>query len=134
MSRLERHSLKTTLREGFYPITETVRAAVAASQVQSGLVVVFCPHTTAGLTINENADPMVARDLLLGLGRAFPDSPDFNHLEGNSRAHLKASALGSSCQIIIEEGRLALGTWQGLFFGEFDGPRNREYWTKIMGG
>jgi secondary thiamine-phosphate synthase enzyme len=131
---LESFSLKTTKKEGFYPIDEEVKAAVAKSRAQSGLALVFCPHTTAGLAINENADPDVPRDLLLGLDRAFPDNPAFVHAEGNSQAHLKALALGSSLQIIIEGGRLLLGVWQGIFFGEFDGPRNRTFYVKVMEG
>jgi secondary thiamine-phosphate synthase enzyme len=129
---LERLSLKTTKREGFYPITDAVRAVVTRSGAQSGLAVVFCPHTTAGLTINENADPAVARDLLLGLSKVYPDDPAFAHAEGNSQAHLKASALGSSLNVVIEGGELLLGVWQGIFFGEFDGPRDRAFYVKVM--
>ncbi|MDR2422903.1 MAG: secondary thiamine-phosphate synthase enzyme YjbQ [Deltaproteobacteria bacterium] len=131
---LARFNLKTTKKEGFYPIDEAVRGAVAQSQAQNGLAVVFCPHTTAGLTINENADPDVARDLMAGLNRAFPDDPAFAHREGNSQAHLKALALGSSLSLVIENGRLLLGVWQGIFFGEFDGPRNRTFFVKVISG
>ncbi|MDR1607578.1 MAG: secondary thiamine-phosphate synthase enzyme YjbQ [Deltaproteobacteria bacterium] len=131
---LRRFELKTRAKEGFYPITELVRAAVAQSQIQSGLAVVYCPHTTAGLTINENADPTVPQDLILGLEAALPDHQGFRHLEGNSQAHLKALVLGSSLQIIVAEGQLLLGTWQGIFFGEFDGPRNRNFYVKILAG
>ncbi|MDR2367009.1 MAG: secondary thiamine-phosphate synthase enzyme YjbQ [Deltaproteobacteria bacterium] len=120
-------------REDFYDITYQVQRAVAASQVRQGLVVVYCPHTTAGITINENADPSVVRDLLLGLEKAFPDRPDFRHSEGNSKAHLKASAIGSSVTLIIEDWKLILGTWQGIYFCEFDPPRNRKYYVKIIG-
>ncbi|MDR1577467.1 MAG: secondary thiamine-phosphate synthase enzyme YjbQ [Deltaproteobacteria bacterium] len=129
---LVKFNLKTTSQEGFYPITEMARSAVAQSQIRHGLAVVYCPHTTAGVTINENADPTVVKDLLLGLERAFPDNPAFKHLEGNSRAHLKALAVGSSVHVIVEAGELVLGTWQGIFFGEFDGPRNRVFYVKIL--
>jgi len=118
-------------REDFYDITVQVRDAVAQSGTNSGVAIVFCPHTTAGITINENADPDVVPDLLLGLEKAFPDRPEFRHAEGNSAAHLKASAIGSSETIIIEDGRLLLGTWQGIYFCEFDPPRSRRFYVKI---
>jgi secondary thiamine-phosphate synthase enzyme len=96
------------------------------------LCLVYCPHTTAGLTINENADPDVVRDLLLGLAEAFPDRPGFRHAEGNSAAHLKAGCLGSSVTLIVENGAPLLGTWQGVYFCEFDGPRERRFHLKII--
>jgi len=119
--------------ENFYPITAQVREAVAASGVSSGIAVVYCPHTTAGITINENADPDVVHDLLLGLREAFPNRRAFLHGEGNSAAHLKASAIGSSATLIIEDGRLKLGTWQGVYFCEFDPPRSRTFYVKVLG-
>jgi secondary thiamine-phosphate synthase enzyme len=120
-------------REDFYNITPQVREVVVKSGVTSGVAVVYCPHTTAGITINENADPDVARDLLIGLNKAFPDRPEFRHAEGNSAAHLKASAMGSGVTVIIENGRLVLGTWQGIYFCEFDPPRSRKFYVKVMG-
>ena len=120
-------------REGFFDITPQVRKAVAESGAADGLAVVYCPHTTAGITINENADPDVTHDLLIGLGKAFPDRAEFRHREGNSAAHLKASAVGSSVTVIIENGKLVLGTWQGIYFCEFDPPRNRTYYVKVIG-
>ena len=120
-------------REDFYNITSQVREAITKSGVQNGIALVFCPHTTAGITINENADPTVVHDLLLGLNKAFPDRAEFRHGEGNSAAHLKASAMGSSATIIIENGKLLLGTWQGLYFTEFDPPRNRKFYVKVLG-
>jgi len=120
-------------RENFFNITPQVREAVDKSGVKSGTVTVFCPHTTAGITINENADPDVVPDLLLGLDKAFPDRKEFRHAEGNSSAHLKASAMGLSTTIIIEGERLLLGTWQGIYFCEFDPPRQRKFYVKIMG-
>ena len=123
----------STPREDFYNITTQVREAVNKSGVKDGIAVVFCPHTTAGITINENADPDVVHDLLIGFKKAFPDRPEFQHGEGNSAAHLKASVVGSSVIVIISGGKLALGTWQGLYFCEFDPPRNRKYFIKIIG-
>ena len=119
-------------REDFYNITPQVREAVTNSGVKSGIAVTFCPHTTAGITINENADTDVVLDLLLGLGKAFPDRTEFRHGEGNSAAHLKASAMGSGVTVIIENGRLLLGTWQGIYFAEFDPPRNRKFYVKVV--
>jgi secondary thiamine-phosphate synthase enzyme len=126
------YTLKTG-KEGFYDITSAVREAVGKSGVEEGLALVYCPHTTAGLTINENADPAVVRDLLLGLDKAFPDRPEFRHAEGNSAAHLKASCLGSGVTLIVEKGAPLLGTWQGVYFCEFDGPRDRRYHVKVLG-
>ena len=119
-------------REDFYNITTKVREAVAESGVTSGIAVVYCPHTTAGITINENADPDVVHDLLIGLAKAFPDHPEFRHGEGNSSAHLKASAMGSSVTVIIENGKLVLGTWQSVWFCEFDPPRQRKFYVKVL--
>jgi secondary thiamine-phosphate synthase enzyme len=126
-------TLKTT-RQDFYDITPMVRDAVAGSGVADGVAVVYCPHTTAGITINENADPDVVHDILLGLDAAFPDRAGFRHSEGNSAAHLKATAVGSSVTVPVESGRLVLGTWQGVYFCEFDPPRNRTFYVKVIGG
>jgi secondary thiamine-phosphate synthase enzyme len=128
---LTSYALKTG-KEGFYDITPTVREAIRKSGALDGLCLVYCPHTTAGLTINENADPSVVKALLLGLAKAFPDRPEFRHAEGNSAAHLKASCLGSSVTLIVEKGEPLLGTWQGVYFCEFDGPRDRRYHIKII--
>jgi len=119
-------------RENLYDITAQVRDAITKSGVASGVAVVFCSHTTAGITINENADPDVVHDLLLGLGKAFPDRSEFRHGEGNSAAHLKASTVGASETIIIENGKPLLGTWQGIYFCEFDPPRERKFFVKVM--
>jgi len=124
-------TLKTE-REGFYNITGRVRQAIGESGVRSGLAVVFCQHTTAGITINENADPDVQHDLLLGLRAAFPDRAEFLHSEGNSSAHLKSSCVGVNCTLLIENGKPMLGTWQGVYFCEFDGPRTRTYMVKVI--
>jgi secondary thiamine-phosphate synthase enzyme len=116
----------------FHNITLQVREAVTQSKITSGIAVIFCPHTTAGITINENADPDVVHDLLIGLDEAFPDRSEFRHGEGNSSAHLKASAMGSSATVIVEGGKLLLGTWQGIYFCEFDPPRTRKFYVKVM--
>lgn len=121
-----------TEKSNFYNITAKVREAVVKSGITDGICIVYCPHTTAGITINENADPDVVHDLLMGLDRAFPDRREFLHAEGNSTAHLKASCIGSSQTIIVDEGRLVLGTWQGIYFCEFDGPRNRKFYVKTI--
>ncbi len=128
-----RESLKTG-KEGFYDITAAVKDVIRKSGVESGLCVIYCPHTTAGITINENADPDVIKDLLYGLDKTFPDRPEFRHAEGNSAAHLKASCIGSSVTLIVENGLPLLGTWQGIYFCEFDGPRERQYLIKIIAG
>lgn len=119
-------------REDLYDITQQVREAVIKSGVKDGIAVVYCPHTTAGITINENSDPDVVHDLLLGLKKAFPDRPEFRHAEGNSAAHLKASTIGSSATVLIQEGRLVLGTWQAIYFCEFDPPRQRKFFVKVL--
>jgi len=121
-------------RQDFYDVTPQVRQAVAKSGVTSGIAVVYCPHTTAGITINENADPDVVHDLLIGFDKAFPDRSEFRHSEGNSTAHLKASAVGSSITVIIEGGKLLFGTWQSVYFCEFDPPRTRKFYVKVVGG
>lgn len=121
-----------TQREGFYNITNKANEALKQSGVTDGMLTVFCPHTTAGITINENADPDVVSDMLFAFNKTFPDRPEFMHMEGNTTAHIKASFVGSSANIIIENGRLLLGTWQGIYFCEFDGPRSRKFFIKIM--
>ena len=124
----------STPKEDFYNITSQVRQAISASGIEDGIAVVFCPHTTAGITINENADPDVVHDMILGLAKAYPDRAEFQHGEGNSPAHLKATAVGSSVTIIVSDGKPVLGTWQGIYFCEFDPPRNRRFYVKIIGG
>jgi len=123
----------STPHENLYNITTQVREAVAKSGIADGIAVVFCPHTTAGITINENADPDVVHDILLGLEKAYPDLRGFRHCEGNSSAHLKASTVGASETIIVKDGKTVLGTWQGIYFCEFDPPRTRRFIVKIIG-
>ena len=122
----------STPKNSLYNITPQVREAITKSGVVSGIAVVYCPHTTAGITINENADPDVVHDIMLGLAKAFPEQTAFRHGEGNSTAHLKASCVGPSVSIIIENGRPMLGTWQGIYLCEFDAPRTRRFYVKIM--
>lgn len=127
------HKLKVaTLRRcQLLDITVQVQQAVQACGLRNGTVTVFVPHTTAGVTINENADPDVCHDLLEKLDRLAPaNEPFYRHAEGNSDAHLKASLLGSSVRVLVEDGRLQLGTWQSVYFAEFDGPRHREVWIQ----
>ena len=122
----------STPRENLYNITGQVRDAVSKSGVSDGFAVVFCPHTTAGITINENSDPDVVHDFLLGMDKAFPDRSEFRHAEGNSSAHLKASSVGASETIIINDGKPVLGTWQSIYFCEFDPPRNRRFYVRVI--
>ena len=113
-------------------ITGEVERAVGDSGVQEGLCTVFVPHTTAGVTINENADPSVRRDILAQLAKLVPDDGRYSHTEGNADAHIKASLMGSSIQVPVRGGRLQFGTWQGVFFCEFDGPRKRKVWVTVL--
>jgi len=112
-------------------ITPLVRDIVHKSKIESGVCYIFVPHTTAGITVNENADPSVKQDILSELDKLVPWRGNYTHLEGNAAAHIKASLLGSAEMIPVEDGDLVLGTWQGVFFAEFDGPRRREVWIKI---
>lgn len=129
--------VSTRARAQLLDVTDEVRAAVRASGVRDGVCVVFVPHTTAGVTIQENADPDVQRDLLLALAHAIPDAlpgAGYRHGEGNSPAHAKASLVGSSATVIVEGGDLVLGTWQGIYLCEFDGPRRRQVRVKVLAG
>lgn len=126
------HKIKTTKAQEFIDITNIIKEEVRKNKIDEGIVVVFVPHTTAGITINENADPDVTFDILSGLNNVFPERNGYRHVEGNSHAHIKASLLGSSVTIIIENGELKLGTWQGVYFCEFDGPRTRNVYIKII--
>ena len=136
----------STPKDDLYNITAQVREAIAKSGISDGVAIVFCPHTTAGITINENADlgcqpeqdakrptrADVVHDMLLGLDKAFPDRAEFRHGEGNSAAHLKASAVGSSVTVLVANCKPVLGTWQSVYFCEFDPPRNRTFYVKVI--
>lgn len=122
----------STPSQGLVDITNEVTEAVSESGVNEGVCIVFCTHTTAAITINENADPDVKSDFLMGMDKSFPDLSAFRHSEGNSDAHLKSSAIGASETVIITNGKPLLGTWQGIYFCEFDGPRKRKFYVKVM--
>lgn len=126
-------TVKTSRREDLVAITAQLQDLVAVNGWQNGMLFLHCPHTTAGLTVNENADPDVVRDVLATLSRLVPREGDYRHSEGNSDAHVKASCMGPGLSLIVEGGRIRLGTWQGVFFCEFDGPRNRQLWVQWMG-
>lgn len=125
--------VRTGRRTDFVDITDEVQGAVRDLGVEAGVVTVFVPHTTAGITINENADPDVLRDMEAALERAVPWEAGYRHGEGNAAAHVKASMMGFSVQVIVEGGHLQLGTWQGIYFCEFDGPRARRVWVQPVG-
>jgi len=125
--------LKTAKREVLVNITSEVSKIVRESGVKEGICRIFVPHTTAGITINENADPAVMRDIIDFLGNLIPQGARFAHMEGNSDAHIKSSLTGPSLDVIIHNGSLVLGTWQGLMFAEYDGPRNRRVYIQIQG-
>jgi secondary thiamine-phosphate synthase enzyme len=122
----------TSNRNQLVDITPLVQRVVKQSGVESGLCVIYTPHTTAAITINENADPSVKSDIINKLARVFPHQDDYQHSEGNSDAHLKSSVIGCSVSVVIEDGALFLGTWQGIMFCEFDGPRNRRFVVKVL--
>lgn len=124
-------TVKTKKRTEFVNITNDVSKAVAALAVKDGVITVFVPHTTGGVTLNENADPDVTADMEAALDRVVPWTAGYRHGEGNSAAHLKASLMGSSVRVIVEGGRLQLGTWQAIYFCEFDGPRERNVWVAV---
>ena len=126
--------VSTHQRTEFVDITGDVAKAVTAMGVKDGVVTVFVPHTTAGVTINENADPDVTADMANALDRMVPWSADYRHSEGNAAAHVKASLMGSSARVIVEGGRLQLGMWQAIYFCEFDGPRSRKVWVSEASG
>lgn len=132
---LYEHGLATTKAQQMSKVTELVREDIRKSGVQEGIALVFSPHTTAGFTINENADPDVVRDILMEMEETVPtDHPRYRHFEGNSHAHIKTTLFGPSQALIIDRGKLVLGVWQDLYFCEFDGPRQRRFFVKIIEG
>lgn len=126
-------SVNTSKHTQMLDITDIIRKAVSDSGVKDGICTVFIPHTTAAVTINENADPDVVRDFTMEIDKIVPWEDGYYHMEGNSAAHLKSSMIGFSEQVIIDDGKLVLGTWQGIYFCEFDGPRHRKVYVKIIG-
>ena len=133
MTTLSDFSVRTGGHTDWINITGEVQKAVSASRVREGICVVFVPHTTAAVTINENADPDVTHDVSLALNHISPDRREFRHGEGNSAAHTKTSLVGPSITIIVTGGKLLLGTWQGIWFNEYDGPRTRKVYVRVMG-
>jgi secondary thiamine-phosphate synthase enzyme len=131
---LEQLGIRTSARACLVDITSQVQRIVSQTGIKEGLCHIFVPHTTAGLTINENADPTVQSDMLSALDRIVPWRDRYEHFEGNSAAHIKASMLGFSHAVFVLGGRLKLGTWQGIYLAEFDGPRNRRVWVKVVAG
>jgi secondary thiamine-phosphate synthase enzyme len=127
-------TIKTSSRTEMSDITEQVQRVITEQLFKEGMCMVFVPHTTAAVTINENADPTVCRDIMMVLNQMVPWKADYRHMEGNSPAHVKASMIGASELVQVENGRLVLGTWQGIFFCEFDGPRTRKVHVSLLGG
>lgn len=130
---MKKISVSTRERSHFIDITGEVQKAVSSSGIKDGIVTVIVPHTTAGITINENADPSVVFDIITTLDRLVPWQAGYKHSEGNAAAHVKASLMGSSVQVPVNDGRLQLGAWQCIYFCEFDGPRSRNVWVKGNG-
>lgn len=131
---MQQLSLRTRQREEMINITTALNDVVRERGWRNGALLVFCPHTTAGLTINEAADPDVARDMTAHMSRLVPRDPGFRHAEGNSDAHIKSSLTGPHCLVIVEKGHIRLGTWQGVWFCEWDGPRQRNVWVRFLPG
>jgi len=131
MANFKEFSLHTE-KTGVYNITQRVNEFIAECNIESGIAIVYCPHTTAALTINENTDDNVGTDILMGLENAFPDLESFKHSEGNSYAHMRSSAIGCELVLIIEDGWPMLGIWQNIYFLEFDGPRERKFYVKVI--
>jgi len=129
---LKEITIKTNTQTQILDITTQVQKVLSESGIAEGLCCVFISHTTAGVTINENADPSVKQDIVMELNKVIPFDDNYNHLEGNSAAHIKASIIGSSVNIPVKNNNLLLGTWQGICFCEFDGPRTRKYFVKIV--
>lgn len=128
------HTIRTLEKQTFVNIDEQIKDTIKKSGVKEGIVVVYCPHTTAAITINENADPDVKTDLKRGLNETFPNKKEYVHLEGNSDGHMKSSMVGVSETLLLTNGHLILGTWQSVYFCEFDGPRTRTFYVKIIEG
>jgi secondary thiamine-phosphate synthase enzyme len=131
---METFHVKTSAKTDFIDVTESVQEAVRKSGVKEGICFIYIPHTTAAITINENADPAVPKDILMEFNKIVPFQDRYQHLEGNSPAHIKASLMGPSLSVFVESGKLVLGTWQGIFFCEFDGPRSRQVYVKVLKG
>jgi len=131
---METVEVRTSSRTELVDITAKVEKAVKSSEIRDGICLVYTPHTTAGVTINENADPSVRKDITMETDKVIPFQNGYSHVEGNAAAHIKSSLVGSSVTLLVEQGRIVLGTWQGVFFCEFDGPRNRKALVKVVPG
>lgn len=129
---IQTFQVKSSRRTDFIDITHSVQEIIQKSGVGEGVCYIFIPHTTAAVTINENADPSVTQDIMMMLNKLIPSEDDYRHLEGNSPAHIKSSLMGCSKTVLVESGKLVLGTWQGIFFCEFDGPRSRKVYVKVV--
>ncbi len=129
---MNKFELATQAHESMSDITAQVRRAIADSGVREGICTVYCPHTTAGITINENADPDVVHDLLGAMAKLVPWEAGYRHAEGNSAAHVKSTLVGASASVLVDDGQPVLGTWQSVFFCEFDGPRQRKFLVKTL--
>ncbi|WP_043931745.1 secondary thiamine-phosphate synthase enzyme YjbQ [Bacillus sp. EB01] len=130
---LKKFTIQTNHRDEMLDVTEIIQNFLVDQDLKDGAIVVYCPHTTAGITINENADPDVKRDMIRRFDEVYPWNHELDrHMEGNTAAHMKASTVGASQFVIVTNGRLLLGTWQGIYFCEFDGPRNRSFFVKIV--
>ncbi len=129
---MEKFTIHSVDRTSIIDITQQIQSIVKKSGIKDGVCYIFIPHTTAGVTINENADPDVKSDMLMEINKVIPFNDSYRHIEGNSAAHIKASLFGNSETIFLKEGRLQLGTWQGIFFCEFDGPRTRQVWVNLI--
>jgi secondary thiamine-phosphate synthase enzyme len=125
-------NISTQKRTQMLDITTQVAEKIKKEGIKEGICTIYCPHTTAGVTTNENADPSVRQDILNHLEKLVPFKGNYGHLEGNADAHIKASIIGSSATIVVSDGRLMLGTWQGIFFCEFDGPRQRKLFLQLV--
>jgi secondary thiamine-phosphate synthase enzyme len=131
---IEEFSISTSKKQEIVDITNNIKEIVKKSNIKEGICIIYCPHTTAGITINENADSDVKKDILKKFSSLIPEKENYSHSEGNSDAHIKSSILGNEKTIIIKDDKLLLGTWQGIYFFEGDGPRQREIFVKIMEG
>jgi secondary thiamine-phosphate synthase enzyme len=129
---MQQLTVKTQSQTEMIDITRQVQKSIEAAGFQDGLCVLYVPHTTAGITINESADPSVRRDILMVLNQMVPWQADYRHMEGNSPAHIKSTLVGASQLVVVEKGQMVLGTWQGIFFCEFDGPRSRKLQIKFI--
>lgn len=133
-NNLFKFQIETHQKQSFTNLDHYLNEAIRDSGVSDGMLLVYCPHTTAAITINENADPDVKVDLKLGMNETFPNRADYVHMEGNSDGHMKSSVVGASEMLILANGKLILGTWQSVYFAEFDGPRHRTFYVKLIEG